>query len=210
MPRRPPPRDRRPGRPESAPPTLLGSAEPYEGFALVDEVRSRTGVVLWITLRDLMLWASTREDLRARLFSKIAYGQMRSRLQGEEVPSDVQAPLLVLSEVLREGTTVAPSELAQAAMRVSRWAGEQNLPHTAISFAQAAALLLPERADLSYRVGLLCRRNAQYARAETWFRRTIVLARRREDAQSYAMSWNSLGNLYMRRGQHRAAERAFL
>ncbi|HEX7238850.1 MAG TPA: tetratricopeptide repeat protein [Longimicrobiaceae bacterium] len=167
-------------------------------------------MVLWIALRDLMLWASTREDLRARLFSKIAYGQMRARLQGEEVPSDVQAPLLVLSEVLREGTGIAPSELAQAAVRVSRWAGEQSLPHTAISFAQAAALLLPERADLSYRVGLLCRTNGQYARAETWFRRTIVLARRREDAQSYALAWIGLGNLYMRRGQHHVAERAYL
>jgi tetratricopeptide (TPR) repeat protein len=135
---------------------------------------------------------------------------MRVRLQGVDVPSDVQAPLLVLSEVLKGGPGITSLELAHAAVKVSRWAGEQDLPHTAISFAQAAALLLPGRADLSYKVGLLCRTNGQYARAETWFRRTIVLARRRGDAHSYAMSWNSLGNLYMRRGQHQAAELAFV
>jgi tetratricopeptide (TPR) repeat protein len=49
-------------------------------------------------------------------------------------------------------------------------------------------------------VGLLARRNAEYRRAETWFRRALGLARRSGDWRHYGLACLGLGNLHRLRG----------
>jgi tetratricopeptide (TPR) repeat protein len=54
-------------------------------------------------------------------------------------------------------------------------------------------------------VGLLARRNAEYRRAETWFRRTLGLARRTGDWNYYGLACLGLGNLNRQRGDYPSA-----
>jgi tetratricopeptide (TPR) repeat protein len=56
-------------------------------------------------------------------------------------------------------------------------------------------------------VGRLARRRAEHARAETWFRRTVALARQAGDWPTYALAFVGLGNLYALRGNYPAARR---
>ncbi|MBV9774188.1 MAG: hypothetical protein JO040_09580, partial [Gemmatimonadetes bacterium] len=75
----------------------------------------------------------------------------------------------------------------------------------ALAFAQAGALSCPGNAAAGLKVGQLARRRAEYARSETWFRRTIGLARQSRDWSSYAEAFAALGNLYVQRGNLPAA-----
>ncbi|HEX8906037.1 MAG TPA: tetratricopeptide repeat protein, partial [Longimicrobiaceae bacterium] len=88
---------------------------------------------------------------------------------------------------------------------VSRWAEDHGLPRTALAFAQSAALATPDRPGPALAVAQLARRNAEYRRAETWFRRALGLARRNGDARHYALASLGLGTLHRQRGDHRAA-----
>jgi tetratricopeptide (TPR) repeat protein len=56
-------------------------------------------------------------------------------------------------------------------------------------------------------VGRLAKRRAENARAETWFRRTVALARQAGDWPTYALAFDGLGNLYAQRGNFPAARR---
>jgi tetratricopeptide (TPR) repeat protein len=74
---------------------------------------------------------------------------------------------------------------------------------------QAAALATPHDAHAAYAVGRLARRRAEYARAESWFRRALALAQRNQDRVAHALTFVGLGNLYLQRGNFPAARRAF-
>ena len=58
--------------------------------------------------------------------------------------------------------------------------------------------------------GRLARRRAEYARAETWYRRSIALGRQSGDWATYSMAFGGLGNLYMQRGKLSTARRFHL
>ncbi|HEX2077317.1 MAG TPA: tetratricopeptide repeat protein, partial [Longimicrobium sp.] len=69
---------------------------------------------------------------------------------------------------------------------------------------QAAARLAPESPRLAYAVGRLARDRGEYARAESWLRTSIRLARR-TDWHTYALAYLSLGTLYQHLGNYPAA-----
>ena len=54
-------------------------------------------------------------------------------------------------------------------------------------------------------MALLCRRAAEYPRAETWYRRALRLAVKSRDHSVAALSWLGLGNLFIQRGNYTAA-----
>lgn len=200
------PRARHAGRPAAAPPALMSAGEPFEGFHLLREGERTGTLVLWQSLRDVLLWAATPADRRGKLFAEGAEQRRVEAVFAPGMDSAVKTPLLVVTGALRN-EEVGAEELASACRRISAWAEERGLPQAAISFAQAAAVLLPENARDAYTVGLLCRRNAEYDRAETWFRRAIGLARRSKDYESYSLAFVGLGNIYMQRGEyHRARD----
>ena len=97
--------------------------------------------------------------------------------------------------------------VALACRRISQWSDDEGLLATALAFAQAAATVTPGDAGAAFAVGKLARRRAEYARAETWFRRTIALARQIGDWATYAQAFIGLGSLYMQRGNFPGARR---
>lgn len=201
MKQRKPKRTHRSPRPWVVPPGLLVSDEPFEGYHILDELRDELGVLLWQSARDVDLWAAAPAEKRAELF---AAGSLRARADriSADVPPDSPArPLLetlaqVLGGVVRGGTV----EVADLCGELSRWASERGLPRTALAWAQRAALAAPEEAGPAYAVGVVARRAADYRRAETWFRRSLALARRNRDWKYYGLAHLGIANMYMQRG----------
>jgi tetratricopeptide (TPR) repeat protein len=109
--------------------------------------------------------------------------------------------------MLGEPTQISEEMVALACRRVSQWADDEGLLTTALAFAQAAATVTPGDAGTAFAVGKLARRRAEHARAETWFRRTIALARQIGDWSTYSQAFLGLGNMYHQRGNLPAARR---
>lgn len=199
MSRRQPEKSRRSPRRWIVPPGLQIGDEPFDGYRVLDEVRDGLGLLLWQSLRDAELWAITHPDERTSLFDEAARMRRVEQVSLLGADSPLRGPLLYLSRVLG-GDPVETEEMSESSTAVSRWAAENGMPRTAMAFAQAAAMAAPDSAAGAYQVGLLARRAADYRRAETWFRRTMGLARRTHDWRFYGMACVGLGNLYMQRG----------
>jgi hypothetical protein len=188
---------------------LLAQGEPFDGFNVIDEWRSPAAVLPWQALRDAILWAR-RAEAPVRLFTFTASERRAVELADPGIPDDIRAPLTVLSRVLSPTPTLAREELAEACRAISKWAETNALPQTAISFAQGAALIHTTHAGHAYQVALLCRRAAEYERAETWYRRALRLAKLAGDNHTAALAWSGLGNLLIQRGLYDAAKLAHL
>ena len=207
MPEPRPQRSRRTSRLWVVPPGLMTHEEPFEGYRVLDEVRTGAGVTLWEFLRDIDLWSTTPFESRVRLFAPGAGKRRRERIMALGAARELRPALETIGRALegRIRTPGAGAQLTQACHALSRWAGEQGLPHTALAFAQSAALATPDEPAPAYVVGLLARRSAEYRRAETWFRRTLALARRAGDWNHYGLACIGLGNLNRQRGDYPTA-----
>mgnify|MGYP006139024305 CR=1 FL=1 len=103
---------------------------------------------------------------------------------GGELKIDVERARAAIAEgivpgagltLIRAGDVLAAEEqVALACQHVAHWADQNGHLETAIAFAQGAAVVMPAEAALSYAVGRLARRRAEYARAETWYRRSLA------------------------------------
>jgi tetratricopeptide (TPR) repeat protein len=199
----------RPDRGQAPPPALLTQGEPFDGFNVIDEWQSPAAVLPWQALRDAILWARRAEG-PVRLFAFTAPERRAADLADPAIPDDIRAPLTVLSRVLEPTPADAREELAHACRAISKWADTNGFPQTAISFAQGAALIHTMHAGHAYQVALLCRRAAEYERAETWYRRALRLAKLAGDNHTAALAWSGLGNVLIKRGEYDVAKLAHL
>jgi tetratricopeptide (TPR) repeat protein len=189
------------------PPALKRGDEVFEGLGLLDEVTGEKGLLLWQSLRDALLWAEAPEGDRASLFAADAERVRMAMLMAAAPAADLEEPLAALARMVGEPNATSEEMVSLACRRVAQWADEQGLLTTALSFAQAAATVTPGDASVAYAVGKLARRRAEYARAETWFRRAIALARQIGDWPTYSQSFLGLGRLYIQRGNLPMARR---
>ena len=189
------------------PPALKRGDEIFEGLGVLDEVSGERGLVLWQSLRDCLLWADAREEERAALFAHDAERVRMAMMLAAQLPAELEEPASVLARMLGEPARISPETVALACRGIAQWADDAGLLATALAFAQAAATVTPGDPGAAFSVGKLARRRAEYARAETWFRRTIALARQIGDWATYAQAFIGLGNLYMQRGNLPGARR---
>lgn len=203
--RRPQRGSSRPARLWVVPPGLMTYEEPFEGHRVLEEVRSGTGVTLWEFLRDADLWSTTPPESRGRLFVPGLARRRRERLGALGAARDLRQQLEAIGRALDGRARNPAAQLTQACNALSRWASDQGLPHTALAFAHSAALATPDEPSPAYAVGQLARRSAEYRRAETWFRRTLALARRTGDWNYYGLACLGLGNLNRQRGDYPTA-----
>jgi tetratricopeptide (TPR) repeat protein len=199
----PPPRHR-PGRPYLSAPPLRQSDEAAEGAEVIRELPGSEGIVLAGALRDLTLWLDTPAHERAALFSSDAAARRSAQITLSGIEEALWVPVFTLSTIAEDPTHVAPSRLLYACRRVASWAEERGRPGTKLAFTQAAALLSPADAKLALDVAKLARDSGDHARAESWFRHTVRLARR-DDWENYVWAYVGLGVLYIRIGNIPAA-----
>lgn len=182
------------------PPAILHGPETLEGTLVLEEVESEKGLLLWQAARDVTLWSSVEPvEKREGLFAAEA-GERRREVLGRVDVGELKEAMETLARMLESPAQADSEEVRSACEEVSRWAEENGLAATALAFAQAGALAAPRHAAAGLRVGVLARDRGEDARAETWFRRTIGLARQSKDWESYSRAFISLGNLYVRRG----------
>lgn len=190
------------------PPALThGDTDAFEGLSLLDELPGELGMVLWQSLRDAMLWGRSNQAERGALFAEGAERARVASLLAAGAPVEVEEPVKSIAALLSNAETAREENVALSCRELSQWAEARNLLATALAFAQAAAVVTPADASASYAVGRLARRRSEYARAETWFRRTVALARQAGDWPTYALSFIGLGNLYAARGNFPVARR---
>lgn len=190
------------------PPALVHGNESLEGTEMLDEFSGAAGLALWQSMRDVTLWAGAREpEERAGLFHAGTYETRLKQIEQAGLDAAIDAPLRALAAICRDPEAAGMEEILQACRDISNWAEAQEKLGTAISMAQAGALAAPANAAAGFRVGQLARRKAEYARAESWFRRVIGLGRQAKDWASYSEAFLGLGNLYLQRGNVPAARR---
>ncbi|HEY7767225.1 tetratricopeptide repeat protein [Longimicrobium sp.] len=196
----------RQGRRWCIPPAILSDPdETLEGVAILRELPNEHGLLLWKALRDVLLWAAVEPGHRAGLFVADAAGLRLAQLQAVPMDGQVELALTALTAVVASPESVSAESVTLACQGISRWAQERQLLGTSLLFAQAAALASPEQARPGYEVGSLALRMDRPARAETWLRRTIGVARRGKDWETYALAYIDLGALYGGRGKLEAA-----
>lgn len=200
---------RRAPRPVRVPPPLTRGTEKFEGSSVLSEFEGDFGILLWQSLRNVMLWSATEPARRKGLFAPGAEERRRVKLLSTEVDDVLRAPLAVIARLLADPAGADRRRVAAACQRIGEWAEEQGKLATALAFIQAAALTSNE-ARLSYAVGRLARQRAEYPRAETWYRRAILLGRQSGDWESYAQAFVGLGNLFMQRGSVPSAHKSYL
>jgi tetratricopeptide (TPR) repeat protein len=199
---------KRPPRRWRIPPAVLRDySEPFDGWRIFQEVRNDVGVALWHMVRDVELWATTPE--REGLFSPGAAGRRRELLRAAKPPPPLAPALDVLAGLVAYPVEASADAVSLACERVARWAEARQAHSTALAFAQAAALALPESSRAAVEVGRLAAIAGDKPRAESWFRRAVALARREENRSTYALAWVELGDLYAGTGLERRARWAY-
>jgi tetratricopeptide (TPR) repeat protein len=188
-------------------PPITRGAETLEGAALLAEVEGDPGLVLFQSLRNVLLWAAAPEAERAAVFARAAAARRAEALSRAGLDERLRPALHAIAELLASPAEFPRARVAWACAAVARWAEERGAPATALAYMQAAALAEPGDAALAYAVGRLARQHGEPVRAEGWLHKAVVLARQSGDWSSYAMAFAALGNLAVQRGNLPAARR---
>lgn len=189
------------------PPPLTHGPEPLEGGTILEELPTPLGGLLWETARDVRLWTAAPREERSELFSAESAAKRERALGVVDAPDPLRSALSALSTVLSEPADAEVDALAEACRSVAGWAEEAGLLGIALAYTQSLALLHETDPRVAYEVGVLARRRAEHARAETWFRRAVMLARQVGDWTSYSLAFVGLGNLYLQRGNYPIARK---
>src|SRR5688500_9322316 len=194
------PRGRNVTRRWCIPPAILREPEEtLEASQILEEFAGDPGLLLWNSLRDVTLWAATPEERREGLFVSHAAEKRLRMLAATGVDPALDVSLTTLAAVVGNPASASPEIVSLVCLEVSKWAHQRGCLGTAVAYAQAAALAAPAEAGAAVTAGTQALRWGRLARAETWLRRAIGLARRRRDWQSYATAYVELGGLYARR-----------
>ena len=187
------------------PPPLTRGSESLEGMEILREVGGEVGILLWQAYRNVMFWASTEQGERGRLFSPEAGRKRVAELADARVPDQLAGPLAAFGDMLSAPDSTSGEAMAQACTGIARWAEDEGHVNTALAFTQAASVASQRNARLALAVGKLARRRNEMARAETWFRHTVMVARQTGDWESYSRAYIALGNMLIARGNLPAA-----
>lgn len=192
------------------PPAMLRDpADTLEGQRVLTESPGELAFLLWRTVQDVTLWAGSKPKQRGGLFTAGSGDERLSLLTAVAVPWKISSAVNTLHGMLMIGGRADAGVVTHCCLEVASWADGEGLPHTAIAFAQAGALTSPDLAGPASHVGIYARVAGQEARAGTWLRRALGLARKRDWAV-YAATLVELGRLEEGRGAVPAAESFYL
>jgi len=193
------------------PPALLHEPEELlEASQVFDELPGQVGLVMWQSLRDVTLWASVPVERREGLFTDSAAARRLAELLTSGAEPALEVSLTTLAALVGAPASANPDIVSLVCLQVSQWAEARGAMATAMAYSQAAALTSPEDPAAALAAGMLALRWKRSARAETWLRRCIGLARRKGAWLPYAQAYVELGLLYARRGEGGPAYRYYV
>lgn len=175
-----------------------------EGAEILGELPGGAGVVLRGALRDFMLWLELTPESRNGAFAADAGEWRANQLRAAAVHPDLWVPLGTLAEMVRDPVGGDVTRLTHALRSIARWGDEHGAPLTQLAYTQSLSLLRPWDPKLALEVARLARDSGQFARAESWFRHAVRLARSR-DWESYVWAFIGLGVQYLQVGNWPAA-----
>lgn len=138
------------------------------------------GALLWREVRHLHTWAVTRSEFRADGRARIESGEKREMRE----LAKIAAPELT-NALSNFADAAAPEAVIAACREIVQWAEGRLWTETAMQYAEAAAMLDPDDAELANLAGRVCRRGGQRARAEVWYDRAIGLSRASRNVREY-------------------------
>lgn len=192
------------------PPPITHSADALEGMEVLREVPGEAGVLLWQAYRNVMFWSAVPAGERDGIFSPGAADIRRKEIKGAELPRDLVQPLRDLASLLEAPESIDAATVADACRAVVAWATEAEHAATGLAFAQAAALAAGRDAGAAYLVGRMARLQGDYAKADTWYRHAVMLARQVGDWASYVNAYLGLGKIAIFRGNLPLAQRMLI
>jgi len=191
------------------PPILRDPADGLDGDTILEELPGALGILLWQSVRDVMLWADTPPGARRILFADGSEGRRTALLATTELPREVAAPVRALRDLLTTRTRAGAGTVSVSCLEIATWAAREGRLHTAVAFAQAGALASPTFAEAALHTGIHAAAAGQRTRAETWLRRAVNVARREKDRAAYSSALVELGRVNESRGDRERAERFF-
>ncbi|MBW3627947.1 MAG: hypothetical protein KY464_01500 [Gemmatimonadetes bacterium] len=196
-------------QPQRIPPPIDSGTEILDSGDVLEELQGDLALILWKSARSVRLWARQEPGLRPQTFSSSAYRRRNQLLESAKPDAEVAADLRIVAGVLK---AEAPEgrDIAAACARIALWAEGRDALATALEFAQAAAFADPTDAALQRAVGVLARKRNEYARAETWFRQAIYVARRTRNWPIFVRGFIGVGSVHLLRGNYPAARKALL
>jgi tetratricopeptide (TPR) repeat protein len=209
---RSPPPAARPGEPrrkaiKPAPPPRPWLSE----VEAVEEVSpDLVAVVLWYALRTVRVLAEcTPEDDPATLFAEFGHERRGQYARAAAAAPALATPLEVLARLRASPHRAERAEVALACRQVAGWGEEQGLPRLASHFAEAAARVHPESAELALAAGEACRRAAVLSSAGAWLERAYGLAVREENRDVRVAALLGHGAVLKAEGRREEARESF-
>jgi hypothetical protein len=159
-------------------------------------------------LRERRLWGEAPRNARENLFvsDDEARDKRLATLAAADLPAAISAQIDTLNGMLAVPGRADADVLTICCLEVAAWARGEGLVQTAVEFAQAGALASPEFAEAALHTGIAASAAGQDARARTWLRRAVSLARRAKDRTAYLSALLELGAIDEGRGDADGAE----
>ena len=92
-------------RRQRVPPALTRGPERFEGLPILDEIKGDLGLVLWRSVRNILLWAGTPAERRGALFAGPAAAMRFDDLAAAHPEPVLLAPLSVIVSLLEHPGT---------------------------------------------------------------------------------------------------------
>jgi tetratricopeptide (TPR) repeat protein len=203
--RQEPRRKRRRRRPSILPPPSLPGT-PFEGAVLLDELPDSFADLLWHAARDVQLWHTVTVLARPGLFGD---GNSSPTGRVTRLIPELSGAFTTFAAVTAFPESMERRSVAGACVAVYNWARARDFLVTATHFAELAAHVLPRESTLATAAGRANRHQAAYARAQRWFDRAVMIARKKGDQAAYAEALVTWGNMAFQQAEYDTARKLF-
>jgi tetratricopeptide (TPR) repeat protein len=194
------------------PPAIMREPdEKIEGIYVLEEHKNNNDVarLLFRTVRAVTLWASTAPEKRRGLFADENDTKDSAALEEVRIDPLLEIHLLPLLVVSSDPLNAPPDQVTSACLAVADWTAARGALGTALAFAQAAAVASPEDPRPAREAGRYASRWGRIARAESWMRVAVGLARRAGDWKTYTQAVVALGDIHAQRLELGKARHAY-
>lgn len=179
------------------------------GAEVIRELPPDVALPVWQVLRGVLLWAAEGPVSRAGLYEREPIDEWEEALLLDTFDPALRNPLAVIvAELGTPPAAAAPGRVSWACVCVADWALAQKATHTALAFAQAAAMASPGHPRYAWLAARLLRSHGRLDEATEWFQETVRMGTRNSDWEAQTRGLIGLGNTLLEQGDYRHSARA--